>query len=384
MSDVPLGAFLSGGIDSSSVVAMMVDALPASAVKTFSIGFAERSFDESAHARAVAAHFGTDHHEDVLTPGKMLELLPSVVDWLDEPFGDASILPTYLLSRFTREHVTVALGGDGSDELLAGYPTFPADRLARLYRLPRLLHANVVVPLVDRLPVSTANFSFDFKLKRFLRAAAVARRRAAPRLARLLHARRAVRAPHGAPGDPFAEQRELLAAGGRDRLGRLIYLYAKTYLQDDILVKVDRASMACSLEVRAPFLDVELVEFLGRVPSSLKLRRLDTKHLLKQAMGDVLPPGIATRAKKGFGIPVAAWIKGELRDALQDELSPARIRRQGLFEATEVTRLVSEHLSGRRDHRKALWTLFVFQLWHRRWLEGRVGSTAGEPRIASA
>jgi asparagine synthase (glutamine-hydrolysing) len=384
ISDVPLGAFLSGGIDSSSVVAMMVDALPAGSVKTFSVGFEEESFDESRHARRVATHFGTDHQEEVFTAGVMLDTLPTVVDWLDEPLGDASILPTYLLSRFTREHVTVALGGDGSDELLAGYPTFPADRLARFYRVPRLLHTSVIAPLADRLPVSTANFSFDFKLKRFLRAAA---------------SREDVRHPvwlgsftpgeqaallNSAPGDPFAEQRHVLAAGGDDRLGKLIYLYAKTYLQDDILVKVDRASMACSLEVRAPFLDVELVEFICRVPSGLKLRRFDTKHLLKRAIGNVLPPGIANRAKKGFGIPVAAWLKGELREALQDELSPERIRRQGLFEPTEVTRLVSEHLSGRRDHRKALWTLFVFQLWHRRWLEDRAASSARETRVATA
>ena len=384
VSDVPLGAFLSGGIDSSSVVAMMVDALPAGAVKTFSIGFDETSFDESLHARRVASHFGTDHHEEVFTADVMLDTLPTVVDWLDEPFGDASILPTYLLSRFTREHVTVALGGDGSDELLAGYPTFPADRLARFYRVPRLLHTNVIVPLADRLPVSTANFSFDFKLKRFLRAAASREDVRHPVWLGSFTAGEQAALLTGAASDPFAEQRRVLAAGGEDRLGKLIYLYAKTYLQDDILVKVDRASMACSLEVRAPFLDVELVEFLCRVPSRLKLHRLDTKHLLKRAMGDVLPPGIANRSKKGFGIPVASWFKGELREALQDELSPERIRRQGLFEPAEVNRLVSEHLSGRRDHRKALWTLFVFQLWHRRWLEGVATSPADERRAVTA
>jgi asparagine synthase (glutamine-hydrolysing) len=385
MSDVPLGAFLSGGIDSSSVVAMMVDALPAGAVKTFSVGFEERSFDESQHARRVAAHFGTDHHEEVFTPAVMLDTLPTVVDWLDEPFADASILPTYLLSRFTREHVTVAVGGDGSDELLAGYPTFPADRLARFYRVPRLLHSNVVVRVADLLPVSTANFSFDFKLKRFLRAAASPEDVRHPTWLGSFTREEQAALLKNAPGDPFAEQRRVLAQGGGDRLGRLIYLYAKTYLQDDILVKVDRASMACSLEVRAPFLDVELVDFLSRVPSRMKLHRLETKHLLKRAMGDVLPEGIARRAKKGFGIPVAAWFKGELREALRDELSPDRIRRQGLFEPTEVDRLVSEHLSGRRDHRKPLWTLFVFQLWHRRWLEGtRAVTMPREPRAVTA
>jgi asparagine synthase (glutamine-hydrolysing) len=370
VSDVPLGAFLSGGIDSSSVVAMMADALPGSSIKTFSIGFDERSFDESSYARRVARAFGTDHHEDVFTADTLLDLLPTVVDWLDEPFADASILPTFLLSRFTREHVTVALGGDGSDELLAGYPTFPADRLAQLYRVPQSIHSKVVVPLVDHLPVSTANFSLEFKLKRFLRGAASPEDvRHAIWLGALTPDEQAalLKTPRA---DPLAEQRRALASARGDRLTRLIYLYATTYLQDDILVKIDRASMACSLEVRAPFLDVELVEFLGRVPSRLKLRRLDTKYLLKRAMTGRLPPEITKRAKKGFGIPIAAWLKGELREALQDELSPDRLRRQGIFEPGAVQRLLSDHFSGRRDNRKSLWTLFVFQLWHRRWVEG--------------
>jgi asparagine synthase (glutamine-hydrolysing) len=372
VSDVPLGAFLSGGIDSSSVVAMMVDALPPDNVKTFSIGFDDPSFDESEHARRVARHFGTDHHQDVFTPQVMLDLLPTVTDFLDEPFADASILPTYLLSRFTRDSVTVALGGDGSDELLAGYPTFPADRFARLYRMPRLLQEHVVVPLGDRLPVSTANFSFDFKLRRFLRGTGLPTElRHTTWLGSFTPAEQASLLTR-TPADLFTEERRVFAAAPtRDRLERLIYLYAKTYLQDDILVKVDRASMACSLEVRAPFLDVDLVDFLGHVPSRLKLRRFDTKHLLKRAMANELPDGIASRAKKGFGIPIAEWFKTGLREALQDELSPARIRQQGIFEPGEVQRLISEHLSGRRDHRKPLWTLFVFQLWHHRWVEQR-------------
>jgi len=377
VSDVPLGAFLSGGIDSSSVVAFMAEALPSGSVKTFSIGFREQSFDESRHARRVAEHFGTDHHEDTFTASDMADLLPTIADALDEPFADASILPTYLLSRFTREHVTVALGGDGGDELLAGYPTFPADRVASLYPMPRLLHERLVMPLADLLPVSTANFSFDFKLKRFLRGAGMPS---------------GIRHPVWLGSFTPEEQRNLLVRPGRDplethrrafgaaptgdRVERLIYLYARTYLQDDILVKVDRASMACSLEVRAPFLDLELVEFLGRVPARLKLRRLDTKHILKRALADVLPEGIAARAKKGFGVPVADWIKGELREAVQDELSAERLRRQGIFEPAAVERLLGEHMSGRRDHRKPLWTLFMFQLWHRRWAEARVPAAA--------
>ena len=381
ISDVPLGAFLSGGIDSSSVVAAMVEAMPASAVKTFSIGFDEPSFDESEHARRVARHFGTDHHEATFTSDVMVDLLPELAEFLDEPFGDASILPTYLLSRFTRGSVTVALGGDGSDELLAGYPTFPADRVARLYKVPRLLHEKIVVPVADRLPVSTDNFSFDFKLKRFLRAAGLPVEVRHPTwLGSFALDEQTALLTHP-PVDALEEQRRALAdSPSRDELESLIYVYAKTYLQDDILVKVDRASMACSLEVRAPFLDVDLVEFLGRVPPELKLHRLTTKYLLKQAMSEALPTGIARRAKKGFGIPIARWFKGELREALQDELSPVRIGRQGIFDQAEVGRLLDEHLTGRRDHRKQLWTLFVFQLWHRRWMERRAARPAQPAR----
>jgi asparagine synthase (glutamine-hydrolysing) len=386
VSDVPLGAFLSGGIDSSSVVAFMSEALPAGAVKTFSIGFGERSFDESEHARRVAQYFGTDHHEDVFTASAMAELLPIVADHLDEPFADASVLPTYLLSRFTREHVTVALGGDGSDELLAGYPTFPADRVAALYAVPRALHERVVLPLADKLPVSTANFSAEFRLKRFLRGAASAPEIRHPVWLGSFTPAEQDELLSRPAGDPLeTHRRHFESAPSRDRVERLVYLYAKTYLQDDILVKVDRASMACSLEVRAPFLDVELAEFLGRVPPRLKLHRLGTKYLLKRAMRDLLPEGIAGRPKKGFGVPVAEWIKGELREAVQEELSAERLRRQGLFEPAAVQRLLTEHLTGRRDHRKPLWTLFVFQLWHRRWVEGArvTGSERVEQRGAA-
>jgi asparagine synthase (glutamine-hydrolysing) len=281
-------------------------------------------------------------------------------------------LPTYLLSRFTRENVTVALGGDGSDELLAGYPTFSAERVASAYRVPRRLHERLIVPLANRLPVSTGNFSFDFKLKRFLRGATASPDVRHPVWLGSFSPAEQVALLADEPGDAFAEWRSAYSAAPTSvETERLIYAYAKTYLQDDILVKVDRASMACSLEVRAPFLDVELVEFLGRVPARLKLRRFDTKHLLKRAMADILPAGIASRRKKGFGIPVAEWFKRELREPLQDELSEARLRDQGIFEPSEVRRLLSEHLSGRRDHHKQLWTLFVFQLWHREWVERR-------------
>jgi asparagine synthase (glutamine-hydrolysing) len=379
VADVPLGVFLSGGIDSSSVVALMAELVPPSSIKTFCIGFEDPSFDESARARTVARFFGTDHREDILAPRTLVDILPDVARFLDEPFADPSIVPTYLLSRFTRRQVTVALGGDGGDELLAGYPTFQAERAARFYRLPRFLHERVVEPLAARLPVSTDNFSFDFKLKRFLLGApyepavrnqvwlgafAPAERRA------LLD---------GAAGDhePYAELRAAAAAAPtRDPVERLIWLYCRSYLQDDILVKVDRASMACSLEVRAPFLDYTLVDWLGSVPAHLKLRGLTTKYLLKRAMRDVLPPGIAARRKKGFGIPVAKWFKGELRDLARDMLSESRLREQGLFHGPVVSRLLDDHFTGVRDNRKQLWTLFMFQLWYDEYARGRTPAHA--------
>jgi asparagine synthase (glutamine-hydrolysing) len=384
LSDVPLGAFLSGGIDSSSVVAAMCELMPASQVKTFSIGFEDRSFDESDHARAVAAYFSTDHHEEVFSPATLLAQLPDVAGWLDEPFADPSVLPTYMLSRFARRHVTVALGGDGGDELLAGYPTFVADRAASLYRVPASVHARVE-RLAARLPVSTRNFSTDFKIKRFLRGMAYEPevRHAAwlgaftpPELRAVLRS---------TPPDVYEELRGLAARlPGRNRVERMISFYAATYLRDDMLVKVDRASMACSLEVRAPFLDVELAEFLAQVPSTLKLRGLRTKHLLKVAMTDALPPGIANRSKKGFGIPVAEWLGGPLRELVLDELSQSRLDEQGIFRPAEVGRLVDEHLQRTHDHRKPIWTLLMFQLWHRRFVEASAGGVSGvQPAAAS-
>jgi asparagine synthase (glutamine-hydrolysing) len=379
ISDVPLGVFLSGGIDSSAVVAMMAELRPAAQIKTFAIGFEEQSFDESRYARRVAEHFGTEHHQDILQSRELLDMLPEVASFLDEPFADASVIPTYLLSRFTRQHVTVALGGDGGDELFAGYPTFPAHRLARFYRLPQVVHNRLAVPLANLLPVSTDNFSFDFKLKRFLRGAI-----APP----------AIRDQIWLGAFTPAEQETLLEgmAGDidhyedvaqvekdcptRDPVHRLVYQYCKLYLAEDILVKVDRASMACSLEARAPFLDYTFVEFVNSIPSHLKLNGLKSKYILKQAMRGKLPPDILARGKKGFGIPVAKWFRRDLKDLVADTLSTARIKEQGLFNHLTVERLLTEHLQGTRDNRKELWTLLMFQLWFDTYLKSGGASKA--------
>ncbi|MBV8310888.1 MAG: asparagine synthase (glutamine-hydrolyzing), partial [Planctomycetaceae bacterium] len=377
-SDVPLGVFLSGGIDSSSVAAALCAIEPARNVHTFSIGFKEPDFDESQQARLVANHLGTDHHERTFAVAQVYELLPEVAVWLDEPFGDASILPTHLLSRFARSEVKVALGGDGADELLAGYPTFAAERAAWLYRrLPRPARA-LAEAAVGRLPVDHRNFSFDFKLKQFLRGAAellaLAHQRwlgsfFGPELSRLL-----LRGGNGRLFDVEAEHlalAEALAAcpgAGIDPLSRSLALYQETYLPEDILTKVDRASMVCGLEVRAPFLDTGLVDTVQKLPARFKYGRNVTKRLLKSAVCGKLPSSTLSRPKRGFGIPVARWLRGELAPLLERLLEPGRLDRQGLFRSEEVARRIEEHRSGVRDHRKPLWTLLMFQLWYDAWL----------------
>jgi asparagine synthase (glutamine-hydrolysing) len=370
-SDVPIGVFLSGGIDSSSVAAALCEVEPARNVRTFSIGFEDPSFDESSHSRAFAHHLGTDHHEQTFSIDSVYQLLPQVARWLDEPFGDASILPTHLLSRFARSEVKVILGGDGADELLAGYPTFAAERAAGVFRrLPRSAQS-LAGAAARRLPVDHRNFSFDFKIKQFLRGAAEPLPLAHQRwMGSFSGAEIAELLVGGGAIDVEQEhlQRARLLGGGTDPLARSLALYQDTYLPEDILTKVDRASMACGLEVRAPFLDAKLVDFIQSLPPSFKFGRNRTKRLLKRAAARRLPAAVLARPKKGFGIPVASWLRGPLAPLMHQHLGRERLERQGLFQPDVVARLVAEHLSGRHDHRKPLWTLLVFQLWYDHWL----------------
>jgi asparagine synthase (glutamine-hydrolysing) len=374
ISDVPLGVFLSGGIDSSSVVAMMAEMMPAKDIKTFSIGFEEKSFDESSYARLVAGCFGTDHKEEMLKPQTLLEILPTVCETLDEPFADPSIIPTYLLSRFTRQHVTVALGGDGGDELFAGYDPFLAHYPAKYLEIVPLPILRGLYQLAHLLPVSTRNVSFDFKVKQFLSAMhyRYGKRHFAwlgsftPEAQRELFAPEAYARLNSA--NPYSVIDDYLSKIEiKDELEGIIYLYAKIYLQDTILVKVDRASMANSLEVRAPFLDVNVVDYLGTVPNRLKLHRLTTKYLLKKAMDGRLPRDVIYRRKKGFGIPIAKWFKEELKPLLIELFDETKLKREGLFNPAFVRRMMEDHFAGRRDNRKQLWTLFMFEQWYRRY-----------------
>jgi asparagine synthase (glutamine-hydrolysing) len=375
VSDVPLGVLLSGGVDSSTVAALAVAASP-EAVKTFSISFAEASFDESAYARGVAKFLGTDHHEERLSANLAANLVSEIGAWMDEPFSDPSLVPTYLLSRFTRKHVTVALGGDGGDELFAGYPMYAGLRWAEFYKhVPGSLRSRIVEPIVKRLPVKTKNLSFDYKALRFVTGAkydAVARHHVwfgsfTPEEQNALLTPEALAATDG---EIYAQARQIAEeCDSTDLVTRMQSVDTRLYLAEDILTKVDRASMAVSLEVRAPFLDPRVAEFAASLPSNYKLRGQKTKYILKKAVKDLLPPFVTKRGKKGFGVPVAEWLKVKLRPLARDLLSPERVRRAGVFNPDYIARLQDEHERGTANHRKLLWTLLMFELWHESFVE---------------
>ena len=375
VSDVPLGVLLSGGVDSSAITAFAVRA-SSEAVKTFSISFAEASFDESAYARGVAKFLGTDHHEERLSANLAAHLVSEIGSWMDEPFSDPSLVPTYLLSRFTRKHVTVALGGDGGDELFAGYPMYAGHRWAEVYkRFPAVLRRRAVEPLVRLLPVKTKNLSFDYTALRFVTGAdydPVARHHVwfgsfTPHQQDLLLSNNVL---EKTDGDIYREARRIAEeCEDDDVVTQMQSIDTRLYLAEDILTKVDRASMAVSLEVRAPFLDPRVAEFAASLPVNYKLRRQNTKYILKRAVADMLPPFVTRRGKKGFGVPVAEWLKVKLRPLARDLLSPERVRRAGVFDPVYVTRLLNEHERGVANHRKPLWTLLMFELWHESFIE---------------
>ena len=381
VSDVPLGVFLSGGIDSSIVAGLMARE-SSSPVMSFSIGFEEASYDESRYARLAASAFGTDHHERILSAAECAEELPGIVSRMDVPMADASCAPTWLLSGVARERVTVALGGDGADELWAGYEHYIGYRIAQRYNaLPGWLRRGVIEPLVRRLPASAGYINPRLACETFLRGAA------APDWLRVqtlltalgpeLQATLLDPAWLGRHGGNDALRPEALFAPTRRQyehwlprdaatpLARAFHVYVRQFMLDDILVKVDRCSMLHSLEVRAPFLDRDVAEFAARLPVGLRLHGFRRKYLLKKAFAGLLPPEILHRNKRGFQIPVAEWLRGKLRPLMEDLLGERALAAQGLFAPAAVRALVDAHCSGRADLRKPLWTLMVLQLWLR-------------------
>jgi asparagine synthase (glutamine-hydrolysing) len=369
MADVPLGAFLSGGIDSSSIVAFMSEA-SRQPVNSFSIGFEDGTYNELPYAREVAALFRTNHRERTVSPD-LEGLFERLVVHLDEPFADVSLFPTYMVSQLAREHVTVALSGDGGDELFGGYDAYQAQALAtRFARMGEAL-LPAAAAVAAALPPTEKKKGLLNKFKRFtlgatqsprdlghyrwmvyLSARAKARLYAAPFREALLRT------------DVFAPVRQALARYGHDDLlNRQLYADLSLYLADDILVKVDRMSMATSLETRAPFLDRDVMELAFSMPGDLKIRGGERKWILKRAMAGILPDRILTRKKEGFSIPMKNWLRRELQPLMRRLLSPERVSRRGLFAPAEVTRLVNDHVAGRENHAHTLFPLMVFERW---------------------
>src|SRR4051794_10381825 len=370
VSDVPVGVLLSGGVDSALLAALAAEET-AEPVRTFSIGFEERSFNELADARRVAERYGTQHSELVLRPDAAL-LLPALADAFDEPFADSSALPTYLVSELAAGDVKVALSGEGGDELFGGYYTYAADLLAaRVGGLARLAG-----PLVERLPTSTSRASFDYKAKRFVRAAHLAP------LERH-HGWKEIFSPDlrgelrgGASAfDPVDILRERYReTEGADELARLQDVDLGIYLVDDLLVKTDRASMAHSLEARVPYLDTVVTNLALALPTRHKVRGLSKKVLLRKAAAPLVPREIVHGKKRGFSIPAAAWLRGDLEPFARDTLSADTLRRQGFFEPRVVHRLLDDHVAGREDLSRQLWGLLAFTLWHERHVERDPGA----------
>lgn len=375
MSEVPLGAFLSGGIDSSAVVALMSEE-SSEPVKTFSIGFEEQDFSELHHARRVAERVGADHHEFIVRPDAM-EVLPTLVEHYGEPYADSSAIPTYYVSRETRRHVTVALNGDGGDECFAGYERYAAMQLAETYRrVPTVLREGFIRQLIELMPSSELRRSRVRDVKRFARAASL------PAVERYLRwisvfdtdakdslytdEFRARMRPHRA-ADFIAPW--FARANGAGVVDAALLADTMTYLPNDLLVKVDIASMANSLEARSPFLDHHVIEFAASLPSELKLRGRTTKYLLKKVLRKLVPVENLERRKQGFGVPIGHWFRGEMKGFLREVLLTEKSLNRGLFKPEAVRRLVDDHVAGRADHSHRLWTLLMLELWFNRFID---------------
>jgi asparagine synthase (glutamine-hydrolysing) len=375
ISEVPLGAFLSGGIDSSAVVALMSEE-SSEPVKTFSIGFEEQDFSELHHARRVAEHVGAEHHEFIVRP-RAMDVLPTLVEHYGEPYADSSAIPTYYVAKETRQHVTVALNGDGGDECFAGYERYAAMRLAeRYHRLPGLLRDQLIGRSVGMLPSSELRRSRVRDLKRFLSAASL------PKVERYMRwvsvfdhdAKQELYSDHfrqemdGLNASAFIEP-WFARANGAGIVDAALLADTMTYLPNDLLVKVDIASMAVSLEARSPFLDHHVIEFAASLPEGLKLRGLTTKYLLKRVLKKLLPAENLKRRKMGFGVPIGHWFRGEMQSFLRETLLSEKARKRGLFKPEAVTRMVTEHTSRARDHAHQLWTLLMLELWFERFID---------------
>lgn len=375
MSEVPLGAFLSGGIDSSAVVALMAQE-SSGQVKTFSIGFDEQDFSELHHARRVAEHVGADHHEFIVRPDAM-EILPTLVEHYGEPFADSSSIPSYYVSRETRAYVTVALNGDGGDECFAGYQRYAAMNLAQRYAaLPGALRNGLIANVVNALPGFNARPNPLRKAKRFVAAASM------PTVERYLRWVSAFdeEAKQNLYSESFRHETAnfrtasilepwFAKANGAGIVDASLLTDTMTYLPNDLLVKMDIASMAVSLEARSPFLDHHLMEFAASLPENLKLRRLTTKYLLKRVLRKLVPAQNLNRSKMGFGVPIGHWFRGAMQPFLRETLLSDKALARGLFKPEMVLRIIDQHVAAKSDHSHRLWSLLMLELWFQRFID---------------
>jgi asparagine synthase (glutamine-hydrolysing) len=369
VSDVPLGAFLSGGVDSSLVVSSMDDA------NTFSIGFDDPTYNELKWARKVASHLGVNHVVDIIKPD-ITALFDKLMHHMDDPIGDFSIFPTYLVSQHARKNVTVALSGDGGDELFGGYETYVADQMACKYAyVPEVLRKKLIEPLIRSLKPRPAKKGLANKALRFVEGL--------EHPEDLSHARWRIFTGNGSRRTLFTPDaltelnnpeeshihKLFQQAGDRDPLNRSLYVDLKSYLCDNCLVKIDRMSMAVSLESRVPLLDKDLVELAFQIPGNLKVANGKTKVLLKRVAARHVPRECVYRPKEGFSIPIKNWLKTDLFTLLQDLLDKNTIKHEGLFQSNTVEQLKQEHFAGIVNHSHILWSLMVFQAWKKMWLD---------------
>ena len=375
MSEVPLGAFLSGGIDSSAVVALMAEE-SSEPVKTFSIGFDEQDFSELHHARRVAEHVGAEHHEFVVRPDAM-EILPTLVEHYGEPFADSSAIPSYYVSRETRKYVTVALNGDGGDECFAGYERYAAMNLAQSYaNVPGILREGIIGNVARAMPAIQSRGNPFRKIQRFTAVAAMS---PVERYLRWITV-----FDDAAKRELYSDRlRDLTAnfrsasiiepwfakANGAGIVDATLLTDTMTYLPNDLLVKMDIASMSVSLEARSPFLDHHLMEFAASLPEKLKLRRLKTKYLLKRVLKDIVPEKNLTRSKMGFGVPIGHWFRGVMQPFLRETLLSERALARGLFRPEKVRELIDQHVNFKVNYDHQLWSLLMLELWFQRFID---------------
>jgi asparagine synthase (glutamine-hydrolysing) len=372
MSEVPLGAFLSGGIDSSAVVALMAQE-SSERVKTFSIGFEEQDFSEVHHARRVAEHVGTDHHEFIVRPDAM-QILPTLVEHYGEPFADSSAIPSYYVSRETRQYVTVALNGDGGDECFAGYERYAAMNLARAYA--SIPGKGLIGSVTEALPTPKSRGNPISKAQRFIAAASL------PPLERYLRWMSSFDedAKQSLYTDDFRAETAsfrtisffepwFAKVNGGGIVDAALLSDTMTYLPNDLLVKMDIASMTVSLEARSPFLDHVLMEFAASLPEKMKLRRMTTKYLLKKVLKDIVPGENLTRRKMGFGVPIGYWFRGSMKSFLRETLLSEKSLARGFFKPERVRAIIDEHIDNKMDHSHRLWSLLMLELWFQRFID---------------